>query len=102
MNVPYLLIALGVETGEFLTGRGAEGFLKVRVQAAPTLGCFVSDAVARIEALGAVGSFEFLVELRQYRGEAVRDAVLVVEGDGALDGFVADGVAVSEVFRNDA
>lgn len=35
-------------------------------------------------------------------GEAVGDAVLIVKGDGALNGVITDGVALCEVLGDDA
>lgn len=41
------------------------------------------------------------VKVGESIGEAIRDAMLVVQSYGALNGVVADDVAVSEIFSDD-
>ena len=102
MDISNLLVALRVEACEFLTRRRAHCFFKVRIDASPSRGCLVGDAIALVEALGAIARLVLCVELCEGVGEAVGDAVLVVKGDGTLDRGVADHVAVGEVLGDDA
>ena len=102
MNFADLFVALQVEGVEFLAGRGVDGFFEVGVQAQPALVGFVGDAVFSVDCFGFFGGFVSVVEVFEGRDEFVGEAMFVVKGDGALDGGVGDGVAVGEVFGDDA
>ena len=102
MDVSNLLVALRVEACKLLTSRRSHRFLEVRVDAPPSCSRLISDAVALIKALGAISRLVFRVELSKGVGKAIRDTMLVVEGNRTLDGGVTDHVTVSEIFCNDA
>lgn len=102
MDIAHLLISLDVEVAQLLAGGVFEGLLEVGVQAAPARRGLGGDLVVLVKAAGALGRVEFLVEIAQGGGEAVREAVLLVQGDGLLDGVVADDVPVRQVLGDDA
>ena len=106
MNVAHLLVALGVEVGQFLPSAGAHGLLIKRAKRLPTLlangGHLVCDAVALVDALGLVGGMVLLVEGGDGVSEASGDTVLVVKGDGLLDRAVGEYVPVRQVLGDDA
>lgn len=102
MDVANLLISLGVEVPQFLARGSAHGLLKVAVETAPAAGSLVAELVAFVESLGAVRSAGLLVKVAEDAGEAGREAVLLVNGNGPLDSLVADRVAVGEVLCEDA
>lgn len=102
MDVPHLFVTLCVEAYQFLTCRSAKGFLKVGIQASPRSISLVCDAVACIQALRTIRCLVLAVKMLKGVSEATGDAMLVVKGDGALDGIVADHVAVGQVFGNNA
>lgn len=62
----------------------------------------MGDAVALVGGPGAVGGVVLAVELVELVEEACAHAMLVVQLDGALDGGVADHVALRQVLSNDA
>ena len=102
MDIADLLVALGVKCRKLLTSGGIDGFLKVRAQAGPSSAGFLGDTIAGIDAFGAVAGLVLAVEVGKSGGEAVGDTMLVVECNGTLDGIVADGVPVRQIFGNDA
>ena len=63
MDISDLLIALRIEAYKFLTSRRAECFLEVRVDAAPSRRCLISDTVALVQTLGAICRLVFRVKL---------------------------------------
>ena len=101
VNVEDLLAALVVEVSELLAGGSAEGLLEVRVQARPGSDTLVSDTILLVNALSLCGSLVLGIELLEGRGEASADTVLLIESKSALNGLVADGVAMGEVLGND-
>ena len=102
VNVENLLATLIIESSELLAGRGTESLLEVRVQTGPGSGTLVRNTVLGIEALCLLGGLVLAVECLESRGKAGTDTVLLVEGEGALNGVVADGVSVCEVLSDDA
>jgi hypothetical protein len=102
VNVEDLLAALVVEASELLTSGGAESLLEVRVQARPGSDTLVSDTILLVKALSLGSGLVLGIELLEGGGEASADAVLLVKGKSALNGLVADGVAVGKVLCNDA
>lgn len=106
VDISHLLIAHGVEAGELLPGGRPHRLLEITVQRlpdrGPRRGRFVGDAVAGVETFGFFGRVILFVEVLEGGGEAGGDAVLVVEGDGFLDGAVGEDVAVREVLGYDA
>lgn len=102
MNIANLLVALGVESGQLLSGGSVDGLFEIRAQSRPSAASLLGDTIAGVDTLGAVGGLYLAVEALEGGREAIRDAMLVIEGNGALDGIVADGVAVSEILGDDA
>ena len=88
VDVSNLLIALCVDGPDALASGCTHGFLEVAVQAVPRTGCTIADAVCLIHGLGAVGGLVFAVEVGEGLGEAVAEAMFVVECDGGLDHIV--------------
>ena len=60
------------------------------------------DAVGLVDSSRLVSRLVLAVEILQSAGEAVGDAVLVVQSDSVLNGFVADHVAVREILGENA
>ena len=102
VDILNLFVALSVEAGKFLTSRRSQRFLEVRVDTSPSGSRLIRDTVALIKSLGTITRLVLCVELGEGIGEAVGDTMLVVEGNGTLDGGVADHVAMGEVLGNDA
>lgn len=94
------------KVNQFFASGGAGSLLKVRAQpgedAVRERGGTLSDAVALVSGLGAVGGVVFAVELGELVEEACRNTVLVVKLDSALDRGVANYVAMCQVLGNDA
>jgi hypothetical protein len=101
VNITDLLISACIEIHKFLSSRRSNGFLIIRVQAFPNAIGLVGYAIGFIESLCLVGRLVFSVEVREGVGEAVGDAMLVIESDGALESGVAEDVAVREIFGYD-
>lgn len=102
MDVADLLVRLRVKSRDALARRRLEGLFEIARQAAPGLAGLVADLVGLVDAAGAVCSLDLVVEGGEGVGEAVRDAMFVVQRDCALQGGVGDGVAVGEVLGHDA
>lgn len=102
MYVPHLLVTLCVEAYQLLARRSAKGLLEVGVQASPRSVSLVCDPVACIQALRTIRCLVLAVKLLKGVGEASGDPVLIVKRDGALDGIIADHVAVGQVLGNNA
>ena len=100
MNVSNLLVALCVETYEFLTSRCSHRFLKVRIDAPPSRSRLVGDTIALVKPLGAIARLVFRIELCEGVGEAIGDTMLIVKGDSTLNRGVANHVTVGEVLGN--
>ena len=60
------------------------------------------DTVLLIDVGSCLRSVCLLVERLQSRGESCRETVLLVLLDGGLDCFVGNGVAMREIFGEDA
>lgn len=97
VNVHDLLVTLLVERTDFVAGRRAYCLFEVAVQAVPAESGSVRDTVLLVDGLTLLGHLVLGVEVGESLGEAAADAVLLVEGNGSLDGFVANGVPVGEV-----
>ena len=102
VHITNLLVALGVEGMETLTGGRAKGFLEVRIQATPTGLDLLRDTVVGIDILRLLGRLVLAVEVGQSVGEAIGDTVLAVESEGALDGLVTDHVTLSQILCHNA
>lgn len=102
MDITDLLISLDVEIAQLLARGVLHRLLEVRVQTTPARGRLVADLVVLVEALGALGSVELLVEVGEGSGESRREAVLLVQGDRLLDRVVAHHVPVGEVLGDNA
>lgn len=102
VHIQDLLLTLLVECTQLLTRRGIGRLLEVRAETLPSFVGASADAVLLVHGLCALGGLETLVELLQGQGEAIANAVLLVEGEGTLDGLVADHVAMGEVFGHNA
>ena len=102
MDISDLPVALGVDFADSLTGRSTDGLLEVGVQSVPCGRGFVGDAVGLVHGLGAVGRLVLSVEVGQGLGEAIAEAVLVVERDSRLDHVVGEEVAVRQILGDDA
>lgn len=100
--VLHLPAPVGVELGDLLAGGRVGGLLKVRVEAAEEAAAAGGDAVGLVGGAGAVRGVVLGVEVLDGGEEARGDVVLVVEVDGALEGRVADDVALGEVLGQDA
>lgn len=94
MYVEDLLGALHVEAVDAVTGRSVHSLFEVRVQAGPCTCSFLRDAILVVYFLGLLGGLVLGVELLEGVGEAAGEAMLIVETNSTLDGFVADGVAL--------
>ena len=101
MDVTNLLIRLRVEIRELLPSGRPYSFLIIRVEATPDAIGLVRHAIRLIESLRFISRFVSSVEVCEGIGEAAGDAVLVVQGDGALKGGVAEDVAVGEILGYD-
>lgn len=102
VDIKNLLAALVVEVSELLASRSAHGLFEVGVQARPGSNTLVSDTVLLVKSLGFCGSLVLGIELLESGSEASADTVLLVKSKSALNGLVADGVAVGKVFSDDA
>lgn len=102
MNIAHLLIGLGVKVPQLPARGSVEGLLEVVVQTTPASGRFVAELVVLVQTASTVRGMVLLVEGRQSAGEARREPVLVVQGNGLLDGIVAEGVAVGQVLSYNA
>lgn len=102
VDILHLLVTLSVKAGQLLSCRCIDCFLEIGAQTSPSAGGFLRDAVAGVDALGPVRSLVLLVECGQSIGEAIGDAMLIVESNSTLNGVIADGVAVSKVLGDDA
>lgn len=94
VDVEHLLVSLLVERSELLTSRGTGGLLEVRVQTAPASGGGGGHTKLGIDGLSLLGCLVLAVELVESVHESVADSVLVIESDSALNGLVADDIAV--------
>lgn len=94
MNVADLFVALGVECCQLLSSRCVDGLFEVRAQSGPSATSLLGDTIAGVDALGTVGGLVFVIEVRKGSGEAIRNAMFVVESYGSLDGVVTDGVTM--------
>ena len=101
MDVSNLLVRLRIETRELLPSGRPYSFLIVRIETTPDAIGLVRHAIRLIESLRFISCLVFSVEVCEGVGEAAGDAVLVVQGDGALKGGVAEDVAVGEILRYD-
>lgn len=94
------------KVNQLLASGGIGSLLKVRAQTREDgvgEGCrTLGDAVALIGSLGAIRGVVLAIQLIQFVEELCGDAVLVVELDGALNRSIADDVAMSEVFGDNA
>lgn len=102
MDITDLLIRLHVEVAQLLAGGVLERLLEVRVQTAPARDSPVGDLVALVQALGALGGVELLVEVGERGGESRGEPMLLVQGDGFLDRVVAHHISLGEVLGDDA
>ena len=102
MHLLHLLRTILVKLDNLLAGRRVGRLLKVRAETGDEAVCAISDAVALVRRLGAVGGVVLGVELLEGVEEAAGDAVLGVELESALDGGVANHVALGEVLCEDA
>ena len=97
MNIANLLVTLSIEVRQLLPSWCAQSFLEVAMETLPSLSSLVSDSITGIDAFCFIGCLVFGIELGQSIREARGDAMLVVQGYGALDGIVANDVAVGQV-----
>lgn len=102
VDVLHLSGAVNVELGNLLAGRRVAGLLKVAVQAREEVVGALGDAVVLVGRLGAVCGLVLLVQVLESAKETRRDAVLLVQLDGALDRGVTDHVAVCQILGQDA
>lgn len=101
MHLLDVLGAVFVKPDNLLAGRVIARLLKVRVEPGEEVVGALRDAVVLVGSLGAVCRVVLAVQLVQGVEEAAGDVVLLVELQGALDGRVADDVAVREVLGDD-
>lgn len=101
MDILNLSGAIGVKLNNLAAGRGGGSLLKVRAKAAPEVAGTLGNAVALVSSAGTVSGVVLLVKALKSGEEAVGHFVLGVKLDGALNGSVADDVAVGEVFGED-
>lgn len=102
MDITDLLIGLCVKLTQLAAGGVLESLLEVRVQTAPASESLVGDLVALVDALGALGGVVLLVEVAQGGGEPRGEAMLLVQGDGLLDGIVTHHVPVRQILGDNA
>jgi hypothetical protein len=102
VDILHLATALRVKVDDALACWRGGRLLKVRVQPREQRVGAAGDAVALVGCLGAVRGVHLLVERRQGAEEALGDAMLLVQGDGALKARVGDEVAVGEVLCEDS
>ena len=102
VHLADLLLAVRVELDNLLAGRSVGSLLEVGAQAGKEVGGALGQAVGLVGGLGAIGGVVLGVEALKRRHKAARDAVLLVELEGALDGGIADDVALGEVLGEDA
>lgn len=69
MNLPHLLVSLGVEVPQLLAGRGTKSLLEVRAKSPPPAGGLVAQFVVLVEATGTVTGLVLLVEVAEDRSE---------------------------------
>lgn len=101
MHIHDLLVTLGIEGTHALSSRSVESFLKIRAQTAPSSGSFLRNLVLLIDGLSPFSGMVLGVEVGECLLEATANSVLLVDLKSSLNGLVADGVAVSEVFGDD-
>lgn len=97
MNLLDLAATIGVELDNLLASRSVGSLLKVRVETQPEIVGSLSDSIALISGLGAVAGMVLAVETLEGGEETVRDTVLGVELDAALNGGVTHDVALGKV-----
>lgn len=102
VDVLDLLAAVGVELNDLLASGSVGGLLEVRAEAGEERVGTLGDAVGLVGGLRTVGSVELAVEALEGVQEAAGDTVLGVKLDGALEGGIANDVAVGEVLGEDA
>ena len=101
MDILNLSGAIGVELNDLAAGGGGGSLLKVRAKTSPEVAGALRNAVALVSSAGTVSGVVLLVKALKSSEEAVGHLMLGVELDGALNGSVADDVAVGEVFGED-
>ena len=102
VHVQDLLRARVVECTQSLTGRCVGGLLEVRRESEPALLNAARHARLLIHLYSPLRDLESGVEVVECADEAIAHAMLLIEIDGALDGFVADYVAMCEIFGHNA
>lgn len=94
VDVEHLLLALLVEPTQLLARGCAVLLVKVGRERVPCRVHLGGDGVLGVGGLGLLRRLVLGVEVLEGVGEAVGDAVLLVEGQGALDYVVGNDVAV--------
>ena len=102
VDILHLLVALRVEGRQLLPRRCVHRLLEIAAQPRPSPSRFLADPIVSVDALGLVRGLVLGIEICEGGGEAIGDAVFVVEGNGALNGVVADAVAMGEILGYDA
>ena len=102
VHLLHLSAASSVEVNDLLAGGGVGRLLEVRAQTKEEGVGALADTVALVSGFGSVRRVVLLVEVLEGAKEAVGDAVLVIELEGALDRSITDDVAVGEVLGQNA
>ena len=103
MHVQHLLFTGFVERAKLAAGGRIKDAIEIGVHAAPGFSCLLGDTKATVRSASTLARLDIaLVEVLESGGEAGRDAVLFIEGNGTLNRLVGDGVAVGKVLGHDA
>lgn len=102
MNVYDLLRRLCIEVDKLLTTGGTCCLLVVRGETCEKGVDSWSNTIRLIQSLSLVGSMVLVVQVGDGREESVGDAMLLIEGNSALDSGIAENIAMGKILSNDS
>lgn len=102
VNLPHLFVSLKIEVPQLAARRGTQSLLEVRVQSTPSTSGLIAELVVLVQTTSTVSGLVLLVEVAEHRREARGESMFRVKGNGLLDCVVAQRIAVSKVFGDNA